>query len=291
MTVIIEPLGGLGNQLFVYAFGLSLAKQLQTEIHADLWRFHNYPWHRYELDSIATEISRTYSSKGREQVGRFIRVIPAAMARLGRYHSGPLNRLVTETRFTYDPRLRNVEKNTRLSGYFQSWRYFDDIADEIRNQILTVVSPSKWFYDTAQLLSGLGEWIAVHVRLGNYTKVPGMGVVSEEYYKRAIQFIESMCGKLPIVVFSDDPEVARTYGCFPSDRSIFVSTPSNTRAVEPLVLMSRAGAIVAANSTFSWWSAFIGESRNRPVVVPRPWLDLDLDTRDLFPRHWCSIGR
>ncbi len=291
MTLVIEPLGGLGNQLFVYALGLRLARDLDVELDVDTWRFHKYPWHVYELDTFSNSISKTYSSRSREIFGHSVRRV-IRDAQKSRLLPQQIGNLVMEMGSTFDPSLLQVARHSRLSGYFQSWRYFEPIADDLRAQISSVTSPSNWIQESRERLNKLGSWTALHVRRGNYTVIPSMGIVGIDYYQRAVREIDIRAGETPIVVFSDSPELLSEYETLAPGRTIFFKPPPDVRAIDILQVMGDASNLVIGNSTFSWWAAYLRDRADRTVIAPRPWLDdANFDARDLLPLSWITLGR
>lgn len=292
MTITIEPLGGLGNQLFVYALGLHLSQKHNAPLEADLWRFRNYDWHRYELDSISTQISRTYSSphRGRftDTARRVYREITAARPKKMRAN----RRLAIERTYFFNEEFLAFSSNVRLSGYFQSWRYIESVSEQLRSEILSPINPSAWLDTTRRDLQHFQGWIGVHVRMGNYRHIAGMGIIMEDYYQRAIALLDNCYDSFRIVIFSDEPETVKSFRCFQGERFSFIDAPQATRPVESLIVMSDASALILGNSTFSWWAAYLQDSPNRIVIAPRPWLDRrDFNERDLFPTHWLTVGR
>jgi hypothetical protein len=291
MSIIIEPLGGLGNQLFIYALGLRLAQENRVDLVCDTWNFHNYSWHEYELDTIPNSISETYSSRSRELFGHKSRSLIRKSQAL---HLLPrrFGRLILESGSAFDPAILNSSSRSRLNGYFQSLKYFAPVADQVRAQVRHPLSPSEWMNRTRQNLRSLGKWTAVHVRRGNYTSLPIMGLAQEDYYVRAIDLMDRTIGPRPLVFFSDSPEVLPNISeCF-SDRVQIIETPRDVRAIDTLQLMSDASSFVIANSTFSWWAAFLAGQEECMVVAPRPWLDDPaFNDRDLLLPNWVTVGR
>jgi hypothetical protein len=291
VAIIIEPLGGLGNQLFIYALGLRLARDLETELICDTWNFHNYSWHVYELDTIPNSISRTYSSRSREIFGHKSRSLVRKAQGL-RLLPKRFGRLTLEHGSSFDPSILKVLTGSRLNGYFQSLQYFAPVADEVRAQASEPLNPSKWMIDTRESLLNLGPWVAVHVRRGNYTYLPLMGLAQDTYYNRAICLMDDIMGPLPLVFFSDSPEMLESLAQHFADRVSIIETPPNVRAVDAMQVMSGASSLVIGNSTFSWWAAFLRDKPNRPVIAPRPWLDdPSFNDRDLLLPQWITIGR
>lgn len=291
MTITIEPLGGLGNQLFVYALGRTLSDHLNTDLRVDLWKFHKYHWHRYELDSFQSRITCTYASKLRETIGHRWRLIPQTLAKCGVKQLPIGGRLLTERYNTFEPSILRAKDGSRLTGYFQSWRYFEPTASEVINEVRSLVKPSQWFTETSAALSEIGNWTAIHVRLGNYRFLPKMGILDETYYQYGIRLIDKIYGNLPVIVFSDQPDLASKMQCFQGERFQYLKSPTDSRPIEILLLMSQATAKVIGNSTFSWWAGFVGDGPGKAVVAPRPWLaSREYNERDLFPPHWFTVG-
>jgi hypothetical protein len=143
-----------------------------------------------------------------------------------------------------------------LSGCLQSWKYFDNVSDQIRNDF---EFRDKHIDDT-----DLSEFCSVHVRRTDYL---GTGdylmKLDEQYYKKAI----AMFPNHKIMVFSDDTEWCRQQEMFYGDRFIFSSgTPS-----KDMFLMSRCDSNIIANSTFSWWAAYLNKNKDKVVVGPKKW--------------------
>lgn len=291
MTITIEPLGGLGNQLFIYGLGLRLAQDYDTELTSDLWNFHGYEWHNYELDTFYNSISRTYSSRSREIFGHKFRGL---VRRARALHIDPtsIGHLLLERDSLFDSRVLQTGDGSRLNGYFQSWRYFEPVEDQLKNQLSNPKNPSQWMHDTRDQLSQLGPWIAVHVRRGTYLQVPIMGLVGNDYYSRAISYLDNLVGNLPLVLFSDSPDSLIDLRSRYKDRAKVISTPDSVRPIDVLQVMSDASHLVIANSTFSWWAAYLKDRSDRIVIAPRPWLDdRNFNERDLIPQGWLTLGR
>jgi hypothetical protein len=292
MSVIIEPLGGLGNQLFVYGAGLALARRLHTDLIADLRNFQSYEWHNYELDSMNLSIDRLRPPRAPEWtvVERSFELGRRVKDRLSRW---PRGRLLLEAGYGFDPSVLRIRSGIRLRGYFASWRYLHGVEEEVRQSMSSLASPSKWYVETRDFLSSIAPWTGVHVRRGNYRSIPTMGLASMEYYARALRLINTKSPAQRVVVFSDEPQVAlaEVPGDF-ADQTIVVDPPETSRPIESLLLMSGAANLVTANSTFSWWAAWHGDRPGRMVVVPRPWLDgIIVKEADLFLPQWVSVGR
>lgn len=293
MAIIIEPLGGLGNQLFVYGTGLARALDLGTELMADLRHFRDYEWHNYELDTFHSGLTLVESSASqklkRRQRDWYYRILRKLNQppRWSRYSE------VVEDSNRFDERVNFVTDGTRLRGYFQSPKYFSRHADSVRARIRTIKSPSDWYFETIDQLNAMGRWAAIHVRRGNYVGLPNMGLAQDDYYRRALALLLSCNREVELVVFSDDVEAARLLPTLQSCKRItFIQPAIQATPLESLLAMSKAHHIVTANSSFSWWAAWLEDRPDRMVVCPRPWLDdPSFDERDLIPAGWVTVGR
>ena len=203
--IVIEPIGGLGNQLFVYAIGLANASRLRTSLVADRTRIDSDPNRRFELSSFASSVSLEPApvippkTSFRYQAHRYSR-------RLG--FPITLRNIVYDSAAGFDQRLLSVRDGTRFRGYFQSWGYAEGIKDRLRSELTKVTEPSPDFSVWRKKLEGNTAWVAVHVRRGDYGGLPHMHL-SEEYYEKALERVGAGHPASEIIVFSDSPSAVR----------------------------------------------------------------------------------
>jgi len=198
-----------------------------------------------------------------------------------------------ENDFSYDPRIEEISIGTSLIGYFQSWKYFQSISAELRTSILKHAPRSDWFQTEQRLLGGMKPWIALHVRRGDYAEpfnAQFHGLTSRDYYETAIKSIESKLGSCNVVLFSDEPDVAAELigAIHPITR--IIKAPDDSHPMESILLMSQANAIITANSSFSWWAAWLANLEPALTFAPDPWFaSADKDERDLCPPQWVRL--
>ena len=178
-----------------------------------------------------------------------------------------------ESGFHFDKELfQACQDDTDLIGYFQTDKYFKNI----RKEILKDFSIKKEFEKP------LEDYITLHVRRGDYVNQPEYHpVCSLEYYLNALD----MLPKLPLVVMSDDIEWCKKF--IPSN--IYLE---NTTNIHDLYIMTQASHNIIANSSFSWWGAWLNENSDRIVIAPKKWLGKNYnnyDTSDLIPEDWIII--
>jgi hypothetical protein len=302
--ITVSLMGGLGNQMFQYAAGKALAQRHGVALALDVSGFKQDVLRSYLLDrlnvpeaqpTVALETAEKVENKfGRAKwKGRINRL-------LGRAHLPKLVEASDEYRephLHYDPAFETLGPNTSMFGYFQSERYFGSIANSL----------STWLAPREALDSAAGETLARiqrsqlpvsnHGRRGDYLN-PGTtefhGVLGEPYYREAVSRIEASVGAgADFFVFSDDPVAAEQLLTFvPGSRLNHVRGDPD-RPWEDILLMASCRHHVIANSSFSWWGAWLNRSSEKCVIAPRGWFApaqlAKLNTHDLLPSEWIRI--
>lgn len=287
-AITILPLGGLGNQLFIFGAGLALARHLDAALRVNCAWFSSQDLRVLELDLLEPDPSIIfYDSPTSFSAGVASKVRRKLFGSAGVYRE--------PASFQFSPDFWNVTPGSALGGYFQSWKYLEPIATEIRSRVLTAGTPSQWFTSTEEKLNRLGTWTSIHVRRGDYLN-PGTkefhGLAECSYYEQATRIMASLEGHRNFVVFSDDVIAAKKLFAGILGTITFIESPPETPALETLQLMAQASGCVIANSSFSWWGAWLTDHPGKTVIAPRPWLDNPSTyERDLFPSHWLTIGR
>lgn len=287
--IITKINGGLGNQLFQYAAGRSLAYHHQTELVLDLSWYEEVPLgntpRSYELDKypiVARVADPQEEAAFRFYHGRILRRIPL-LPRPWKH--------ARETHFQYDPLFLNLPNNTYLDGYWQSNRYFEGIGNLIRSEFQAIAGLGE---KNQMLLGDIGihNSVALHIRRGDYLSNPTAAqyhsVCSLEYYQQAVQFISSAVPNPHFFVFSDDVVWAEENLNldFPVT---FVGCNVGDQAFQDLRLMSHCKHQIIANSSFSWWGAWLNPNPNKIVIAPKKWFLANKDTSTLFPSEWRLI--
>ena len=291
--ITVEPVGGLGNQLFSYGLGLANARRLDVDLAIDLSRFRHYKWRDYELDTFESSIAQTnfgsFTSRAEGSIASLVLRIP-----IFRPDALRVGKLQVEVENRFEPKHLQLADGDRLRGYFQSWKYLEGVAAELRGQVTSIRNPGEWFLLKRRELDELGPWIGLHWRMGDYRFLDGMGVVGEQYYSRALGLLRRMSIDLPIVVFSDSPEIARQSPLWGEHSEVyFVESPPESKPIETIILLSGAHHLITGNSTLSWWAGWLEDnSPERTVIYPRPWLDLpQWNDRDLAVPGWIGLSR
>ena len=290
--------GGLGNQLFQYFAGLSIAERLGSDLILDpRLIFSGVAGHSESITDLnlphAVSLKKATGPSGQilfwidrlylGLAGKLLKNRKLLYKLLGHYRSGVVG---------YDPRLRFLKSPVVLMGYFQSWRYVDSVGasgiiDKIRYN-----GGSEWFIDTRELISRSTRPLALHVRRGDYGVHRRHGMLSMEYYKAALENLRLEGIEWEDVwVFSDQIESAQSElsTLFAESANVhYVTPPEDSHSLESLFLMSEFPTLITANSTFSWWAAKLGPTDKR-IVCPEKWFAEMTDPTDLYPDDWIKV--
>jgi len=298
--IIVKLMGGLGNQMFQYAAGRRLAHHHNTVLKLDLSFLgsveESITPRRYELEhlNIMAEIATPeeiaeLTGKGSTYLQSFLQQTRQALGLLL-----PVKNVITEKHFHFDLAILTAPNNTFLDGYWQSEKYFADISDVIRQEFNVTSDPDDWNRRLAEEIKGC-ESIAIHVRRCDYVSNAVTnayhGTCPLDYYHAAIGMIVSQVAEPHFFVFSDDSEWVRD-----NLQIHYLTTYLNHNGPyqghEDLRLMSLCRHHIIANSSFSWWGAWLARNPGNIVIAPDKWFTkADIDTRDLLPERWSRIAR
>lgn len=284
--------GGLGNQLFQYALGRRLALKHGVELRFDLSLLEANPTRQYRLDKFqvrgkpasAQELERFYYCE-RQPYFRFLdREIQNALPYYRR-------RVVREISTVFDANVLKAPRNTALDGYWQSEKYFREIRPTLLDE-LRLKNPLDALNQNIyhQILST--NSVSLHIRRGDYVTNPVanqiLGVLSIEYYQNAMHILERAASNLHYYVFSDDIPWARAHLTAPN--ITFLEHNSFQSDYCDLVLMSACKRHIIANSSFSWWAAWLCLEPNKIVIAPKKWFNsANMDSKDIFSPDWVQI--
>jgi hypothetical protein len=301
-VITVSLIGGLGNQMFQYAAGKALAERHRVPLALDISGFKNYALRSYLLDRLLipeTTASLTNVEAQNKPDAKFARAkwggrIDRLLGKAGLPKLPPTAGEYREPHFHYDPAFETLGSNTALFGYFQSERYFSSIAGELRRWFAPREPLGEAATGALEQIEASRLPVSVHVRRGDYLK-PGTieyhGVLSEPYYREALAHLEAgIAAHAELFVFSDDAAAAEQVLDFvPKSRLVHVHGDPD-RPWEDMALMARCRHHVIANSSFSWWGAWLNPSADKVVLAPRAWFSpselTKKSTRDIYPPGW-----
>jgi hypothetical protein len=293
--IFVQLSGGIGNQLFMYVAGLSLSLRKNAALYCcrkpnDKAEFLHpgclNDFHLRFIEKNFTTLSRINHLSSKFQ-GYLIRVIPSSFDFLFRKL-----RFYMSLDLGYDARVWKLNPPVNLQGYFQSYRYFDYCRKFLSvNEIVSLKSPSQEFLRLEKSIS-VEDFCAIHVRRGDYLQhKDSLGILDVIYYRNAFKKISGLKSGLRFLVFSDDPLLAKELlvDLLPSN-TLWPNELNDLSAAENLILMSKAKALIIANSTFSLFAALLAD-QNAIVIRPDFW-SIDVPNPiDLFRPSWHKVSR
>ncbi|MVF12933.1 alpha-1,2-fucosyltransferase [Ketobacter sp. MCCC 1A13808] len=291
--IILQLNGGLGNQLFQYAAALAASKKYHRPILIETSMLQTDSLRNLEIDKLSIPGLAAYKHDNSlfECILKF-KVLKKVMFYFSRiFH---LKFVYVEHSFNYDPNFFRAIKETKtifLFGYFQSYRYFTRIRRELRASFL----PNKISDISKPLQKEIQESMSVslHVRRGDYVSSKETndfhGVCSLEYYDAAISYIQNNVLNPTIYVFSDDLDWVQNNMQIPCSH-VFVDHAFSNNHFDDFSLMMACKHNIIANSSFSWWAAWLNDYPEKIVICPDKWFaSKKIVTTDLIPEKWVSI--
>ena len=284
--IIVRMVGGVGNQLFCYAYAKSLQqKGYDVKIDISTFKFNkidSYEFDKYNIDipiSTQEENERLFNNS----------LLSKILKRFGI----DISNKVREKSLLFDESLLRINDNSYVDGYFQNEKYFYDIRDIILEQISINRPLSNFTKSIQKKINSLNNTCSIHVRRGdmaNDINVKIHGVCSVEYYNNAIEYLKNKLGEVNYFIFSDDFEWCRSN--LKIDNAIFVESDEHRIAHEDIYLMSLCDHNIIANSTFSWWGAWLNDNVSQISIAPMEWFKdkkYQKQSQDIVPNGWIKI--
>lgn len=293
--VISHILGGIGNQMFQYAAGRALAVHSGQPHRIDLSSFSSYQLHNgYELSrvfNLKTEAAEPILI--RDLLGWRAHQFAMRLLRRPQMAGFRGSRLIVEPHFNFWPEFFKLKGDCYLFGYWQSDRYFKFIENVIRDDFVFRVPLEG---ENAELGLGLRDSriqsVSLHVRRGDYLSDAKtshiMNVCDPAYYYRAIQYIADRLESPVFYIFSDDiawvkENIRIEYPC------VYIDHNHGTESYRDMQLMSMCQHHIVANSSFSWWGAWLNKNTKKIVVSPKNWFRNGMNDADLIPENWQRL--
>jgi hypothetical protein len=289
--ILVNLSGGLGNQMFQYAAARSLSVSRRTELYIDATGYEQdtpgITKRKYELDLF--HITAPLATKDQINKHTERNLLSRAFNKLQPYYK---KRHYFERHFHFDANFFKASSSTTLIGYWQSEKYFVGIEDDIRKEFSIKAPLSQKTLALADRMRNSNS-ASIHIRRGDYVADPATakahGSCGLDYYENALRIISEKAGNTELFIFSDDIEWASRN--LKTELPItFVDHNKGAQAYEDLYLMSQCSNNIIANSSFSWWAAWLNRNKDKTVVAPQKWFnEYVADTKDLYPPAWIRI--
>lgn len=285
--------GWLWNQMFQYAFWKSLAHAHNTELALDIRAYGSYEsrnyclwvFHLNERFSTLSEVPCYTLFPRNKFTERLVLLGERIGALLNKNH-------IREKSLAFDSSIFSRKGNLYLEWYWPSEKYFLNIREEIISDFTVKISPSE---ENERLLNMITSSLSVslHVRRGDYVTNANATkfhwICGLDYYYSAIELIRSKIASPNFFIFSDDIQWVKDNLRIEWDVT-FVDCNDSDKNYEDLRLMYSCSHHIIANSTFSWWWAWLWRNPNKLVIAPKQWiLDPNINTKDVIPDNWIKL--
>ncbi len=291
--ICVKLEGGLGNQMFQYAAGRALAQRHNTDLILDTAAL-NRTGSKYTARDFELKHFRVKSQLSSPEDFRLIRLLHRFPRLVNLFSNW---RLYVEDSLSFNVAFKELPDSTYLSGYWQSFLYFSDFAKNIYEDFQPTEELSQFSKEISHQIISC-ESVSLHVRRGDYVTLKSAanmhGTLAESYYSKAIEHVFSSLANPVIFIFSDDPDWCKANLIFPFGSVRYVNHNVGSAAWQDLMLMSQCRHNIIANSSFSWWGAWLADQRyginDRFVYAPNKWFaGIDNNIIDRIPKHWILI--
>ena len=290
--IIVKLQGGLGNQLFQWAFGLSRSIKSDVPLKFDVSSYKNDQLRKLEIQSIISDV-KIASEHDISQVKGEKNLVSILLRKI---KTGLLpyykRRIICEPNFTFD---ENISKGNFTDNYFDGYwpneKYFSSNRELILNKINFGLNKSKEFSTYKALISKKEYSVSIHVRRGDFVNNPVTlevhGICDIEYYQRSVKLMENEFDSCHFFVFSNGMDWCKANFKFIKNVTFVDQT---TSVFEDLELMSLAKGQIIANSSLSWWSAWLNNNPYKKIIAPVKWLKKHkFDSDQIVPTDWIRL--
>jgi len=298
--IIVKISGGLGNQLFQYALAKAIEQKRGLEVKLDT-SFFNLPAgsitpRKFLLDkfNISLKIAKRedFHKIGvpyptdktlKENLRRLIFKL------IEFFKTKQNKKIIIDHNLNFNEATLNIPDNRYISGSWTNQKYFINIKNILQKELcpkFTIGSATKKILDNIIKTNSVG----IHIRRSDYLKYTHKFVIlTEKYYDRAVQLIKEKESEPIFFIFSDDiTYVKKNYANIFGDTTVYVSG-KNITDYEEFWLLSKCKHNIIANSTFSWWGAWLNNNSNKMIVAPNQYRTDNKDMSGFIPSEWISI--
>jgi hypothetical protein len=282
-------MGGLGNQMFQYALGRRLHHDNGCELitfFEDRYKLAN---RAFGLENFQT-VSRRATQKELHDIGPERRIRRRLKVMLGMRIERHVYR--EKVPFVFDPSAVDINESVYFIGFWQSYHYFNTIRESLIAEFALKAPTPDFDEALKQIAQSERQTVSVHIRRTDYLNpASGFQPLALTYYHSALEWMKAKVGNFQLFIFSDDPEWARRELKAMGYVSASMVSGTGLSDAEELVLMSKCQHHVIANSSFSWWGAWLNTDAAKNIVAPARWngSDTSIAVRDLIPAEWKMI--
>ena len=276
--IITKISDGFGNQLFMYACGYAVAKATTKPLLLDISYLDNKPLRKYELDKLNIKYDSIFTT-------RMLKYFPLKVAYRKLYHIWLRMRGIhffkEKQIYIYNPDFEQLKDKIYFYGYWQTEKYFKDYRSDILKMFTPNYPLSTECREYIKIVQQCNS-VAIHVRRGDYVN---LGIcLDKSYYHQAILKLEENVKAPQYFIFSDDIEFAKQLFKEENEHFSYIQYQSKNATLEDLFIMKSCKHIIMANSSYSWWAAWLNDNPFKIVIHPN-----DHQADDFYPTEWLTI--
>ena len=284
---IVNLSGGIGNNFFQYFFGesLSIINKRKTFYNISYYKNYKKTDFKCELENFINKDQFINIDKNFNNISIKIKkkLISTGIKKFDEIYVEKENKYIE---------IKNLDKIKYLYGHFQSYKYFNNHFNQIKNKVFFPEDSDLTFQNILKKISSTNS-IGIFIRRSDYVnnnKVNAIhGYCDINYYKNAINYINQKKGETEIFIFSDDLEWC--VETFQNNNYNYINVNSKKKYMD-LILLKNCKYIISSNSTFSWWAAYLNENKDKVIIVPNKWFKIDRlnkNLMDLIPPNWVKL--
>lgn len=288
-------MGGLGNQMFQFAFGKYLAIKNNTELKFDLNFLldrspkTNPTFVNRDYDLSIFNINESIASK--EEIKKLKNRTDSLIAdKIANKLLGNKKSYFKENEFHFSEDHLKISDNSYIEGYWQSEKYFLAISNELRNHYFTFKSPLSEKSEILSTKIKQSNSVCINVRRGDFVTNPVHGTMGIEYYSEGEEILLFKYKDLEMFVFSDEIDWCRKNLKFKSSVTFVSHEYAGEKFQDYLRLMSTCKQFIIPNSSFAWWAVWLCLNPDKTVIAPKKWFNYEAwNTIDLIPQTWIRL--
>ena len=296
--IIVSLFGGLGNQMFQYAAAKAIAIRLGVELKLDISLLQDrtprkdFTYRDYELNVFNLNDDIATISEVRKYVPdlwnshKIVHAIYRMKRKLSRR-----NYFLEKMKYQIDAGFFNIKDNTYIYGYLQSEKYFIDCKAELLNIFTLRADINEENKDLIKQIENDNS-VSIHIRRGDYVNSPFQLLELETYYLHAIEAMQQKAKDLTFYIFTNDYNWTKEQFRNINIRKKFVDINNDSLSYMDMILMSRCNHNICANSSFSWWGAWLNAHPDKIVIAPKNWFkttEVEIESCDLIPENWIIL--
>jgi hypothetical protein len=289
--IVVRLIGGLGNQMFQYALARHLAIKTNSVLKLDISDLMkkeknlNHTHRDFELNNFKIKAEIANSNEISEFKSKKIRFITKLILKLFP-NINFLTSIIIEKKITYNKWILKYKGNKYLDGYWQSESYFKDIRSQLLEDFTLTNLENDNISDIVKEIKN-NDSVSLHIRRGDYISKYSNYYYTQtpNYYYQAVAIIKEKNPNIKVFIFSDEIEWAKEN--IQLDVEVFFVKPN--KSYEDIYLMSLCKHNIIANSTFSWWGAWLNNNQNKICIAPKNWYKNPKMKTDLIPKNWIIL--